>query len=419
MYKKLTLPLIPILLSISMLPAHTSAAVTTVTPEQFGADGFDEHPDTAALKKAINSGADIIYLKEGASYYIDERLSVNKSIKITSGPKKAAIIQKSSKEGILYFRNKAKTTASASRSITKGSTFITASDIKGVKAGDIVELKSDKLWKWDNRSTLTKGEIHTVKSVSGNNIYLNTKTNDLYNIGKGEKAEVRTYSPNRIVLENIDFKYPKAVETTALIIDPSVNSSFKQISIQNSKLTGLKLIKNVNARVEKASIRLGTTKDINTGYGIQDYGGINTKILSSTFQEVRRGVDFSGDIPSRYGLVQYSKAIGPKKGSLASGNSGFGTHSTAEYIEFRNNVVQNFDYQFVSRGDYISFIKNSGTGVSKAFLHTNYGDHITLADNRYTSTNKSKLDYFILRSSSFNGNIKHYNNKGPNLTYIR
>ncbi|MGD6894530.1 hypothetical protein [Bacillus infantis] len=419
MFKKLTLPLLPIILFALILPAQASAAQTTVTPEQFGANGFDSISDTEALQKAFNSGADIVYLKEGASYYIDKRISINKSIKITSGPKKAAIIQRSAKEGILYFRNPAKTTATASKNILKGSSYIAAAATKDVKAGDIIELKSNKLWKWDNRESLTKGEIHTVKSVSGSNIYLNTKANDTYAIGKGEKVIVKTYAPNTLSLENIDFKYPKPVNTTGIIIDPSVNSSFKKISVKNSKLTGLKLIKNVNSKVEAASITLGTTKDVNTGYGIQDYGGVNTKILYSTFQQVRRGVDFSGDIPSRYGLVQYSKAIGPAKGTLASGNSGFGTHSTAEYIVFRNNEVKNFDYQFVSRGDHISFINNTGTGLSKAFMHTNYGDHITLANNKYISTNKSKLEYFILRSTSFKGEINHYGNKGLYQTYIR
>ncbi|MEN8701816.1 hypothetical protein [Bacillus infantis] len=419
MFKKLTLPLLPIILFALILPAQASAAQTTVTPEQFGANGYDSTSDTEALQKAFNSGADIVYLKEGASYYIDKRLSVNKSIKITSGPKKAAIIQRSAKEGILYFRNPAKTTATASKNISKGSSFITAAATKDVKAGDIIELKSNKLWKWDNRGSLTKGEIHTVKSVSGSNIYLNTKTNDAYYIAKGEKVTVKTYAPNTLNLENINFAYTQPVNTTGIIIDPSVNSSFKKILVKNSKLTGLKLIKNVNSKVVAASITLGTTKDVNTGYGIQDYGGINTKILYSSFQQVRRGVDFSGDIPSRYGLVQYSKAIGPAKGTLASGNSGFGTHSTAEYIVFRNNEVKNFDYQFVSRGDHISFINNTGTGVSKAFMHTNYGDHITLANNKYISTNKSKLEYFILRSTSFKGAINHYGNKGLYQTYIR
>ncbi|MEF7562417.1 hypothetical protein V4V35_05390 [Bacillus infantis] len=419
MYRVLRFSLLSILLFALMLPAQTSAAQTTVTPEQFGADGFDSLPDTQALQTAFNSGADIVYLKEGASYYIDKRLSINKSIKIISGQKKAAIIQRSTKEGILYFRNPAKTSAAASQIISKGSSYIAVGSTKGVRQGDIIELKSNKLWKWDNRGTLTKGEIHTVKSISGNQIYINTKTDDAYAIGKGEKVTIKTYAPNTISLENIQLKYPKAVDTTGVIIDPSVNSTFKNITISNSKLTGLKLIKNINAKVELASIALGTTKEISTGYGIQDYGGINTKILKSTFQQVRRGVDFSGDIPSRYGLVQYSKAIGPVKGTLASGNSGFGTHSTAEYIVFRNNEVKNFDYQFVSRGDHISFIDNTGTGVSKAFLHTNYGDHITLANNKYVSASKSKLDYFILRSTSFKGSIKHYGNKGLYNTYIR
>ncbi|MCA1033595.1 hypothetical protein LCL90_03035 [Bacillus infantis] len=419
MFKRIMVPLFSFVLFLLVIPATGSAVQSTVTPEQFGANGFDLKPDTEALKKALNSGADVVFLKDGASYIIEERLKVNRSIKIASGPKKATIIQKSDTQGVLYFRNPAKTAAAASQKITKGSSFITASNTAGIKAGDILELKSNKLWKWDNRGSLTKGEIHLVKSVSGKNIYFTSKTDDSYDSGKGEKVTVRTYSPNTIVLENINFTYPKPTAATAIIIDPSLNSSFKNISVQNSKLTGLKLVKNVKATVSQSSFKLGTTKEISTGYGVQDYGGLRNQITRSTFEEVRRGIDFSGDIPSRFGVADYNSATGPAKGTLAAGNSGFGTHSTAEYISFRNNTVKNFDYQFVSRGDYISFTNNSGSGQSKAFLHTNYGDHITLANNRYTSINKSSLDYFILRSSSFGGSIKQQGNKGLYRTFIK
>ncbi|WP_370221686.1 hypothetical protein [Cytobacillus sp.] len=421
MIRSLYLTLVPLvlLLTILSIPLSASSAALTVTPEQFGANGFDSRPDTEAMRKAFNSGADTVILKEGSKYIIDKRITINQSIKIVSGKRKASIIQHSDKQGIIYFKNTSAVNTKAAQKIVKGSSYISVQDSKGIKQGDIIELKSSKLWKWDNRNTLTKGEIHTVKSVKGNKVYLSTKTDDAYNAGKDEAVQVRTYSPRNIVLENVDFVYPKPSNTTAIIIDPSKSSSFQNISIKNSKLIGLKLIKNVNAKVDGSYFNLGTTKDINTGYGIQDYGGIKTKIIKSTFDRVRRGVDFSGDIPSRYGLVESSKAFGPPKGSLASGNSGFGTHSTAENIVFKNNYVKNFDYHFVSRGDKITFKNNTGTGITKAFMHTNYGDNITVANNTYISENKSKLEYFILRSTSFKGSIKHYGNKGLYQTYIR
>ncbi|WP_404356383.1 right-handed parallel beta-helix repeat-containing protein [Cytobacillus firmus] len=421
MFKKIFLTLIPLAVSLSIfsIPLSASSAPLTVTPEQFGADGFDSRPDTEAMRKAFNSGAHTVFLKEGSKYIIDKRITINQSIRIVSGKRKASIIQHSDKEGILYFKNASTVYTKAAQKIVKGSSYISVQSSKGIKQGDIVELKSSKLWKWDNRNKLTKGELHTVKSVKGNKVYFSTKTDDAYTTGKDETVKVSTYSPRKIVLENVDFTYAKPSNTTAIIIDPSKSSRFQNISIKNSKLTGLKLIKNVNAEVSGSSFDLGTTKDVSTGYGIQDYGGIKTKIVKSTFERVRRGVDFSGDIPSRYGLVDSSKAFGPPKGSLASGNSGFGTHSTAENIVFKNNYVKNFDYHFVSRGDKITFKNNTGTGITKAFMHTNYGDHITVANNTYISENKSRLEYFILRSNSFKGSIKHYGNKGLYQTYLR
>ncbi|WP_404356385.1 right-handed parallel beta-helix repeat-containing protein [Cytobacillus firmus] len=416
---KRTLGLLFFFIIVLLMILNQAPSPDIITPEEFGADGFDKKPDTTALQKALDTGADAVQLKEGATYYIDQTLTAQKSIKIFSGKKKANIIQLSENEKVLVFKNRAKSMTKVAEDITKGNLSIAAESAEDAQPGDIIELKSDRLWHWDHRNTLTKGEIHTVENVSGNKIHLSSKTNDSYSISKDENVTIKLYSPKTIHIENIRFSYSKPVTNTAIVIEPTIDSTFKNLNISKAKQTGIKLIKNINARVEKSFFSLHTDKKIAMGYGFQDYGGRGTTISNSTFEKVRRGIDFSGDIPSRFGRAANNRAYGPEKGTLAAGNSGFGTHSTAEYITFEDNYAENFDYHFVSRGNHITFKDNSGTGNARAFLHVTHGDNVTLENNSYTSTEGSKLEYFILKGTRFDGNIIQDGNTGAYQVFER
>ncbi|MGD6843053.1 right-handed parallel beta-helix repeat-containing protein [Bacillus infantis] len=412
--KLLSLALLVLTLAVLLLrepPASFS------TPEEFGGDGFDRRLDTAAIQKALDSGAETVKLKEGATYYIDQTLTADRSIKLISGSKKANIIQQSNEESVFYFRNKARSSLYLTEDVKKGTKAVKANEAKKAQPGDIIELKSNVLWHWDNRNSLTKGELHTVEKVSGDTIYLSSKTDDSYAVSEGEKVIVNLYSPKTIHVENVRFSYTEPVKNTAIIIDPAVDSTFKNINVSKAQETGLKLIKNINATLEKSFFSLHTDESVPTGYGFQDYGGRGTTVRNSTFEKVRRGVDFSGDIPSRFGRVENSTAYGPDKGTLAAGNSGFGTHSTAEYITFENNTVENFDYHFVSRGNHISFLNNSGTGNTRAFFHITYGGKVKLEGNHYADKDGNELDYFILKGTEFDGHITEDENTGPSRIF--
>jgi hypothetical protein len=418
---KLTKKKLILLLAFIVLPAillfFRPSPASISAPEDFGADGFDREPDTEAIQKALDSGADIVELKEGATYYIDQTLTADQSLKLTSGPKKANIIQKSEEERVFYFRNRARSPLYLADDVKKGTKAIKVTAAKKAQPGDIIELKSDVLWHWDNRNSLTKGELHTVEKISGNTIYLSSNTDDSYAISEGEKVTINLYSPKTLYIENIRFSYTKPVKNTALIIEPAVESVFKNINVSKAQETGIKLIKNINATLDKSFFSLQTDETVPTGYGFQDYGGRGTTVKNSTFEKVRRGVDFSGDIPSRFGRVENSTAYGPDKGTLAAGNSGFGTHSTAEYITFENNTVENFDYHFVSRGNHISFLNNSGTGNARAFFHITHGGDVKLEGNRYEDKDGNELDYFILKGTEFDGHITEDRNTGPSRIF--
>ncbi|WML58605.1 hypothetical protein [Neobacillus sp. PS2-9] len=392
----------------------------TQTPEQYGANGFDKKPDTAALQKAINNG-DTVMLKSSARYIIDKTLVIDHSIKIkTDGNHAAAILQKE-KKSALVFDNKSTVNTYVTSYIPKNQPFVVLASTKGIQPGDLLELKSSKLWYWDDRGYLTKGELHKVIKLDGNKVYLERPIVENYLVGNGELVSVTAYPNVSFTLDNISFLHSKPYNTVMLQVNFASNAQLDRISVTNSKRIGILLNNTYQTKVSHANIDLGTTKDIDTGYGIQDFGGSGTLITDSQFRRVRRGVDFSGNIPSRYGIVQNSKAIGYKKGSLASGNSGFGTHSTAEYITFKNNYIENFNYAFLVRGREITVEDNILRGFSSNFIAVSYGDQVRVINNKYLSVQNSSISGFILIPKTYNGSLEAFGNvaSGQNGPFIK
>ncbi|MEH7418593.1 right-handed parallel beta-helix repeat-containing protein [Neobacillus drentensis] len=399
----------------SKAPSQTQIKPKSVrlrTPEDFGANGFDKKIDTKALQAAIEN-SDTLTLKNGATYIIDKPLVSEHSIKIESdknGKKKPVILQISKKSAFIL-NNTPTTSTVVSKRISINNPYVTLQTTRGMKAGDLLHLTSNKLWYWDNRGYLKKGELHKITKIEGNKVYLDRATSEDYMVGAGEIVTATVYPNISIKLSNISFTHPKAYKTAMLKVNYTSNTDIENVSVSNSKHIGIFLNCTYQTQVRNSYINLGTTKDINTGYGIQDYGGSGTIVTSSTFKHVRRGVDFSGKTPSRYGKVSNSKAYGYKQGTLASGNSGFGTHSTAENITFENNYVENFNYGFLTRGNNIIVKGNTLEGYSKNFIAISYGGSVNVMNNTYKSKNGSKLENFLFVLSTYNGSISATGNR--------
>ncbi|MDG4658137.1 hypothetical protein P6P90_13205 [Ectobacillus antri] len=404
--------------SITKRPAPVTVPVTPMvhTPEQFGANGFDTKPDTTALQKALNAGG-IVQLQNHATYIIDRPLVSKQSIVIETKDyaQAPATILQQSKETAFIFDNKPIASTTVAKNVAYNKPYVVVKDATGMKEGDLLHLRSTKLWYWDNRGYLTKGELHKITKIEGNTIYLDRTTQERYKVDLTETVTATAYPNAKLQIRNVSFAHPNPYNTVMMKVSYTSNAHFDKLSITNSQRVGLLLNATFQSVVSQANVNLGTTKDITSGYGIQDYGGSETLITDSTFMRVRRGVDFSGDTPSRYGTVRHSKAYGYKDGVLASGNSGFGTHSTAEHITFENNYVENFSYGFVTRGTYITIKNNIHTGFSRSFVATSYGNHVNLLHNTYKSRYNSSLENFVVLLDSYRGDMIAAGNTVENI----
>ena len=306
-------------------------------------------------------------------------------------------------------------------SAKKGLGYIDVTDTDGVESGQLLHLQSSELWEDDNRDNLSKGELQRISKIEPQRIYFEQSLNDSYDVNK-ETITINVYENRKLEMSNLSFSYPRPFDSKVdlIYIGRTVDSKLTNIEVKNSKAVGIALDQNYGTTITGASINLGTTSEINTGYGIQDSGGAYNKVLNSTFKNVRRGVDFSGETPARFGYVGNSKATGPaaNSGKLAWGNSGFGTHSTAENIVFENNTVVGFNYSFLSRGKNITITNNSASGTVTGFAVASYGDNFVVTNNKFRGT----AEYFVLIDSTFKDGlvtVKKNDAKGINKKFIQ
>lgn len=385
---------------------------TKGAPEEFGANAFDEEDDTEAIQKALDTYG-TVELKDGGIYYISDTLHIRSSQTIYTPSIPATIVQTINLPAMTN-TYKMRATVKINEWLKKGQTNVSLADVYpaddlNIQTNDFILLRSNKLWKEDNRGYLKKGEIHTAQALADQTLVLSEGIYDAYSYT--ENLTVNVYEPMTVRIENINFTRPSSgLHTNAMItLWYTQNSVLNNLTISNARDSGIILQYNYRTTVDNCNFNLGVTNDVSqTGYGIQDNGGAYSHISNCTFNTVRRGVDLSGNIPNWNSLVENCYAFGPSKGStLSSGNSGFGTHSTAVNATFRNNFIKGFNQAFAIRGTNILIENNTVEGNQNYFMQATHGTNITVTGNTYARfSQRTKLPIFANLTQSFKGTIK-------------
>ncbi len=276
-----------ILVCINVEHAYARELLSTiVTPEQYGANGRDKLDDTEALQMALDSSTHV-RLTSGHTYYISSPLRVKHSIKITTTSSKKANIIKTTmrqKERALHVQYRAATDPDDPPTLTssakKGLDYIDVTHTEGVESGQLLHLQSSELWEDDNRDYLSKGELQQISKVEPQRIYFEKPLNDSYDVNK-EKITINVYENRKLEMSNLSFSYPRPFDSKVdlIYIGRTVDSKLTNIEVKNSKAVGIALDQNYGTTITGASINLGTTREINTGYGIQDSSGAYNKVL--------------------------------------------------------------------------------------------------------------------------------------------
>lgn len=341
--------------------------------ESFGAVGNNIADDTTAIEMALRSGFPIIG-DPSKQYKITRTISVptcnivgNLQL-VPSGPFMALDVG----EGISVSNTK------LIANVTPRATKITVENASGIAEGQLLKMVSTALWYYDNRGSLTKGELHLVKSVVGNVIELSEPIWDQYTVAS-ETVTIQTYNPQTCYIDGLHIKYPTLTATSGMRIRTLISPVISNLKIEKATTLGLSISQCYGATISSPSLIECFQITSGTGYGIQDSASFGTVIDSGYFYRNRRAVDFSGGYPSRGWIVSNSRAIawGQDYGD------GFGTHGTAEFGTFIGNQTFGGRYGFMIRGGNITLANNKIWGADTTAIAHADGDGIEITNNSY------------------------------------
>lgn len=366
--------------------------------EWWGAVGDSTTDDRHALQMAFDSEL-AIRLLPGSKYSIDSTVTVNdKNVDIgmlgDAGNKPVIYWDHDDAAKALVFENNFKSgdntgtgdTSKVVADATVNSIYFPVFDASPFSRGQLISVDSDSLWYYDNRTTLTKGEMHIVESIdtstTPDRIYVYGKIWDTYDVSN-ETVVITGHTANRLTLKNfriwdIDTSFVSSQALNIYRYSPVLLDGVETRTAD----TGTQIVRCHGVRVYNHRAHRINIGQNSSAYGVQALSTYDLDITNSTFIAHRRGVDLSAlnaSPPCRQARVHHSTFIG-----RSSFNDGFGTHSPAELVSFDNNIVQGImDKAVFIRSPDTQISNNMFTGSFVSIIEVRFGNSLNVTGNYF------------------------------------
>ena len=215
-----------------------------------------------------------------------------------------------------------------------GNTSIYVVNPSDIKEGDVLAIKSDRIWDYDRDRGLYAGETQVVTDVIGNEIKLPTGCYDSYNV-LNENVVIDVYRSPSVKISNVTITRPNKTDAGGLRLGNLFQPKISNTEVSNCCSAGISISGCYEASVDVITLKNCGYEGVTTGYGIQDSASTLTFITSLTAFGNRRAVDFSGPYPSRAGSVNGFHVVG-----LRGTGSCLGSHGTADGVSISNGVCE-------------------------------------------------------------------------------
>ncbi len=244
---------------------------------------------------------------------------------------------------------------------------------------------------------LFKGELHLIRSVSGDTIYLDEYTFDGYDVVDDaygdykEDVTIHAYDPITVTVENVYVKRPPALNANSygFRLIYGKNCVLRNCRVDYGQVAGVSISTSYNTLMEGCEVN--NANDTTTGYGSQSSSAFRSVYRNNRFLNCRRGIDFSGTTPSRLGIAESNQVFA---GGLQEdgaqyepngtvGSFGMGSHGTAEGTIYRNNVIGNVGRGINLRGRNELILNNKIIGRVNRGIDLSHGMNHVIRGNYY------------------------------------
>ena len=405
---------------VSYLPAGTGAVATTVqaklresvSVKDFGAVGDGVTDDTAAwlaLSTFLQNTPTAVVANANDIYKITSPIEIKSDFNFEAN---GATIKPVGCSSLIVSKTQVGTSTTASANIAVNTNFITVADASAFAAGNLVKIKSTLAWMLDPTPTesIKKGSINKINRISGNIIYFEKLLTDNYLIAS-ETITLTKIDSVKVHINNLNIDFGPSEAEVGIQITGDDGGVIQNCTINKAQVQGFNLINCYKTKMVNHVIH--ESNNVGLGYGIQINACTDIKVHCSSFSGCRRGVDLSGDIPTRGCDIAFNSADGSGLDNLGNnlsantGSSGFGSHEGSEFNNYRNNQVSGSRFGILLRGkDEVVSGNYFYQDIIIACVQCSKSINFTVQANQYTSglrpgktlvsgDNQQKNPYFV------------------------
>lgn len=266
--------------------------------------------------------------------------------------------------------------------------FATVDSTGNFQVGDIVKILSTENWMLDPTPSedMRKGAVNKINRISGNVMFFEKLLTDNYE-STIETVTITKLDKVTVNMRNFSVLFGDSEPRVGVQIEADDGGVITNVKISKAQIQGVNV-----ARCYKTMLTGNGVHEANntgTGYGMQLNDCTDVKVHHNHFTGCRRGVDISGQVPSRGCDIAFNDADGSGLDSAGgnmpsnSGSSGFGSHETSEFNSYRQNKVSGCKFGILLRGKdelvqgnyFYQDINIACVQASKSINYTIYGNH--------------------------------------------
>lgn len=269
--------------------------VDIVSPLWFGAKSDGKSDDTLPLLKSI----ELLKLTpqktlRGGNFYITKKIIVKDvdnltiigNLSLKGNINKEFLLQVS---GSSNFFESSKKMTNIESDVNKGESYILSKMANKFSKGDILKIVSEKKFCELGNEDIKQGEMHSVKKIEGQIIYLNTTLNDTYLLT--DSARIAKINPVSIICSEKLYFENDSILGKGMRIDYGVDFKLNNVVGKNNNEIFVEIFHCYGVSI---NINSYNTYSKSQGYGIAIEGSSMNCIISGIAMGSRHSVAFGG-----------------------------------------------------------------------------------------------------------------------------